>query len=183
MDTELASAHHESSHAVAIVWAFRTATWLPLPPPAMPVRYIKIDGGNGACVGKDVYSPSFGFAPDLMMRQCVIHLAGGIGEAMFRGVRNRHEVLRFAKDRCCMDGDLFKERALLHDLRKAGGVDFSEQGFVDRALVLLLLRWPAVTALAQALAERGRIGGKEALAIIAASYPDASIGQPPLRKP
>jgi hypothetical protein len=62
---------------------------------------------GGACVGLDIYSMKWDIAciapryRDLMERQVCIHLAGGIAEAIHRGVR--HEVLRFAASNCEMD--------------------------------------------------------------------------------
>jgi hypothetical protein len=51
----------------------------------------------------------------LMEAQVIIHLAGGIAEAVHRGVR--HEVLRFAEAYCEMDADMEQEaRAVLGDL-------------------------------------------------------------------
>jgi hypothetical protein len=58
---------------------------------------------------------------DLMERQIVIHLAGGIAEAISRGERRKHAVLRFAKLSCNADADLKLAAAVLADLRKLTG--------------------------------------------------------------
>jgi hypothetical protein len=103
-----AIAHHEAGHAVATVLAFRTAAWLPKPLPPFLVRYVEITEDtpgqwNGSCVGTNIYSVAWDIAciappfRDLMQRQITIHLAGGIAEAIHRGERRKHEVLRFAE--------------------------------------------------------------------------------------
>jgi hypothetical protein len=54
-------------------------------------------------------------------RQIVVHLAGGIAEAISRGERRKHAVLRFAKLSCNADADLKLAAAVLADLRKLTG--------------------------------------------------------------
>jgi hypothetical protein len=165
-ELELA-AHHEAGHCIAVLWAFKTARWLPRPAPPLPVRYVEVVahgsgqwGGN--CVALSVYSPRWGtcIAPrfhDLMRRQAVVHLAGGVGEAIARGETRKSHVLRFAKVNCAMDGDLQREQALLFDLRQVTGCDFTEQGLAERTLEMLEAHWGCVTALAEALVEERRI--------------------------
>jgi hypothetical protein len=71
-----------------------------------------------------------------MQRQIVTHLAGGVGEAVHRGERRKHQVLRDAMTCCAMDADLQRERALLVDLRRATGLDFTEQAFAEQTLAM-----------------------------------------------
>jgi hypothetical protein len=170
-------AHHEAGHAVAIVLAFRTAAWLPYPPPSVRVRSVEITedtpgqwGGN--CVGTNIYSTRWPIEciaepyRDLMEAQIVIHLAGGIAEAVHRGERRRQEVLAFAASNCSIDGDLKQARAVLADLRRLTGCRYDEQRFAERALALLLAHWRAVEALAAALVEDHRIEGDQVEAIV-----------------
>jgi hypothetical protein len=95
---------------------FRTATWLPHKPPALPVRRIEIVESapgqwSGDCTGANIYSvawPLDCIAPPyrpLMEQQAIVHLSGGVSEAIHRGAR-RSEVLAFAKADCCIEGDL-----------------------------------------------------------------------------
>jgi len=97
-----AAAFHESGHAVAIVRAFRDAAWLPRPPPQVIVRYVEITQTasgewTGCCASANVYSMRWDIsciAPryrDLMERQIIIHLAGGVAEALHRGERRARE--------------------------------------------------------------------------------------------
>ena len=91
-----AAAFHESGHAVAIVRAFRNAAWLPNPMPPLLVRSVEIAESSSAewvgnCVGTNIYSAEWDisciaprFRP-LMEAQAVIHLSGGVAEAIFRG--------------------------------------------------------------------------------------------------
>jgi hypothetical protein len=56
-----AVAHHEASHACAVLIAFKTAPWLPRPAPPLPVRYIEITEDaqgqwRGVCVATNIYS-------------------------------------------------------------------------------------------------------------------------------
>jgi hypothetical protein len=135
------------------VLAFRTAAyWLPHPAPPLPVRYVEITEDSGHCVAASVYSSAWGIAPrylDLMQWQVVIHLAGGVAEAISRGERRRHEVLTFAQ----------RARAVLDDLRTLTGRRHDAQPFAMRAMGLLLAHWPAVAALAAALIDNHRIEG------------------------
>ena len=57
----VSTAYHEAGHAIAITMAFRTAKWLPYPPPLLPVKFVEIiDHGSGRlggnCFGADIYS-------------------------------------------------------------------------------------------------------------------------------
>ena len=93
-------------------------------------------------------------------RQVIIHLAGGIAEAIHCGERRKHEVLRFAKLNCNADVDLRRAAAVLTDLRKLTGRRYGEQDLAEQALALLLMHWPAVEVLAAALIENRRIEGE-----------------------
>jgi hypothetical protein len=79
---------------------------------------------SGACTAKNVYSvrwPIDCIAPrfrPLMGAQVVVHLAGGISEAIFRGERCQGEVLRLAEGHCCVDDDLTKATDVLAELRR-----------------------------------------------------------------
>ena len=146
-----AVAHHEAGHAVAIVWAFRAAAWLPNPPPPLPVRYIEITdsaaGWSGNCFATDVYSmkwPIDCIAPrfrPLMEAQVVIELAGGVAEAVFRGEQRKHAILAFAVSNCAIDADLTRAAAVLSELRRLTGVRHDAQPFAERALRLTLANW------------------------------------------
>ena len=113
-DSELAAAaHHESGHALATVMSFREAVWLPQPAPLMPVRFIEVsEDGQGNCVGTNIYSATWDvsviqprFRP-LMESQVIIHLSGGVSEAILCGVRGGRDALRFAES--SMGADLTK---------------------------------------------------------------------------
>jgi hypothetical protein len=88
----------------------------------------------------------------------VIHLAGGIAEAIYRG--EHREVLAFATRHCCMDTDRDRARAVMAHLFFLNGHFPDEQPFASRAFELLR-DWPAVAALAAALGEHHRIDGKQ----------------------
>ena len=90
----------------------------------------------------------------LMEAQVTIELAGGIAEAIYRGERRTREVLAFARAYCNVDVDLERARAVLSDLLRLMTYDFVAQDFAERTLGLLLDNWPAVEALATALAGR-----------------------------
>ena len=177
MSEIVATAFHESGHALAVVLAFRNAAWLPRPAPPLLVRYLEITEHSpgqwgGCCVSPDVYSmklPVYLIAPryrPLMEAQLVIHLAGGISEAIYRGERDKREVLAFAESNCAMDDDLSKAADVLGDLRRLTGYRFEPRDFVGQTLAMLLANWPAVTALAAALVEHRRIEGEDVEAII-----------------
>jgi len=123
---------------------------------------------TGNCVGTNIYSTKWKrvseWFRDLMEAQVSIHLAGGIAEAIHRGERRRHEVLRFATRHCNADADLRLAAAVQADLRRLRRYD--EQHLVDRTLAVLLAHWPAVEAVASALIENGRIEGKQVEHII-----------------
>ena len=99
-----------------------------------------------------------------MEAQVIIHLAGGISEAIHRGVR--HEVLRFAEAYCEVDADMEQARAVLGDLRRLTGYRFEARDFAGRTLEMLEAHWPAVEALAAALIENRRIEGERVEQII-----------------
>ena len=78
----------------------RSATqgWLPKPPPLALIHYVEIAdspaGWRGHCLAPDIYCTRWSseriserYRP-LMEAQVVIHLAGGIGEAILRGERS-----------------------------------------------------------------------------------------------
>jgi hypothetical protein len=185
MSDVLAVAHHEAGHAVAIVTAFRSAVWLPYPPPLSPVRHVQVMENqtgewSGDCVGTNIYSmrwPIDCIAPryrDLMERQVVIHLSGGIAEAIHRGERRKSEVLAFALRHCCIDADLRLAADVLSELRRLTGYRFEARDFVGRTLTMLLEHRPAVEALAEALIEDGRIEGQDVERIIKHSIGSAS---------
>ena len=174
----VSTAYYEAGHAVAIVAAFRNAGWLPRAPPALPVRCVEITEEasgqwSGCCFGSDIYSmkwPIECIAPryrDLMERQVVIELAGGIAEAIFRGERRGREVLAFAMRHCDMDGDLQRAADVLAELRRLTGYLFEPRDFVDRSLTMMLEHWLAVTALATELVDDRRIEGDRVEQIIA----------------
>jgi hypothetical protein len=79
-------AFHEAGHAVVVHWAFATAKWLPNPRPPQPVRFFAIrNDGTGTCASARIYVP--GMMPvhiDLIERQIVADLAGGVAEARAR---------------------------------------------------------------------------------------------------
>ena len=168
----VSAAYHESGHAISIADAFRSAVWLPKPAPRLPVRYVEIDAdGGGSCVGADVYSMKWDIsciAPryrDLMERQVVIHLSGGICEAMSRGAPPS-EILAFAETHCEMDADLEKAEPVLKDLWRITLYRFEARDSVGRTLEMLEANWRAVDALAEALIERGRVEGEDVVEII-----------------
>lgn len=176
----VSTAYHEAGHAIAITMAFRTAKWLPYPPPLPPVKFVEIiDHGSGRlggnCFGADIYSvrwPVKSIAEpfrDLMESQVVIELAGGIAEACHRGERRRRAILAFAESHCAIDADLERAAAVLGDLFRLTGVRYDAQPFAERALALLSANWCAVTALASALVEDRRIEGDRVEAIIDAA--------------
>jgi hypothetical protein len=169
-------AFHEAGHAVGISVAFRDAAWLPYPPPPVRVRSVEVVESTpgqwtGNCVGTNIYSTKWKRVGerfrDLMEAQVSIHLAGGIAEAIHRGERRRHEVLRFATRHCKADADLRLAAVVQADLRRLRRYD--EQHLVDRTLAVLLAHWPAVEAVAEALIEHRRIEGDEVERIISAA--------------
>jgi hypothetical protein len=93
-----------------------------------------------------------------MEAQVVIHVAGGVGEAIARGDG------LFDHDNC--DHDLDAVAAMLREFFRATGVHYDPQCFSDRAHALLTTHWRAVEAVASALVEHGRIEGAEVEAII-----------------
>ena len=173
---EVSAAFHESGHAVAIVWAFRAAAWLPNPPPPLPVRFIEITdsaaGWSGSCTGANIYTTGLSLKRvgqryrDLMERQVVIHLAGGLAESIHRGEGRREQVLAFAESNCCIDIDLERARAVRADLFRLTGVHHDAQPFTERALALLTTNWRAVEALADELIENRRVEGARVVRII-----------------
>jgi hypothetical protein len=72
---------------------------------------------SGNCFGLDIYSTAWSedriaeHYRDLMERQVVIELAGGVAEAIYRSERRKEEVLRFAIRHCCIGTDLKRARA------------------------------------------------------------------------
>ena len=66
----------------------------------------------------------------LMEAQVIIHLAGGIAEAIHRGVR--HELLRFAEAYCEVDADMEQARAVLGDLFRVTAYRFEARDFDGR---------------------------------------------------
>jgi hypothetical protein len=160
-------------HGLAAVLAFRTAAWLPYPPPPLPLRYIEItEELGGSCVAANIYSTQWSvdcIAPPyrpLMEAQLVIELAGGVAEAVHRGEGRAREVLRFARLHCCIDEHLERAAAVLGDLRRLTGHRYDAQAFAERTLALMLDNWRAVTALAAALVERRRVAGEDVERII-----------------
>jgi hypothetical protein len=165
-----AAAYHESGHAVATVLAFRDAAWLPHPAPPLPVRYVEVTEygpgrWRGCCTSMNIYSLRWPIAcirdkryVPLMEAQVVIHLAGGVAEAIHRddGV--------FDNDQC--DGDLDALAAVLRELRRATGLRYDPQVFSDRAYTLLTTHWRAVEALAETLVEERYIEGERIARII-----------------
>ena len=146
----------------------------------MAVQFIEVTQDaagqwGGTCAALDIYSVKWPIdvliAPfrDLMERQVTIHLAGGIAEAIHHGVRRGREALRFAEAH--MEMDLTKAEPVLRDVFRVTGYDVGPQHYADRTLLILEAHWPAVTALAAALIENGRIEGKDVERII-----DRSIG-------
>lgn len=173
-DEITAAAFHESGHAIAIVTAFREAAWLPYPAPLMPVRYVEIiDDGGGNCVGSNIYSVAWDISVitpryrPLMDAQTCVHLAGGVAEAIHRGVGGGgRDLLRYAEAHCQIDGDLQRAADVLADLRRLTGYDLYPMHYADRTLEMLLDHWPAVTALAEALVDERRLDGDDVEAII-----------------
>ena len=151
----VSAAYDESGHALATVTAFRDAAWLPFPPPPLLVQHVEIAQNasgqwNGYCRSKCVYSVQWlenRIGPryrDLMERQIVIHLAGGVAESIQRGERRPHAVLSFATRHCSVEIDLKHAAAVLSDLRRITGRRFDAQHFVERTVALLTAHWPAV---------------------------------------
>ena len=151
--------------------AFRDAAWLPNPMPPVLVRSVEIAECTpgqwvGNCVGTNIYSAEWDIAciaprfRPLMEAQVVIHLAGGVAEAIFRGERRAREALAFAVNHCSMDTDLERAAAVLGDLRRLTGYRLDAQHFAERTLALLLTNWCAVEALASALVVSKRIEGE-----------------------
>ena len=160
-------AHHEAGHALAAVLGFRTARWLPYPPPKPRVRSVEIveSGGrwSGHCIATNIFSTRWSSKRvsqryrDLMERQIAVHLSGGLAEAAFRGEQRMEEILQFATRHCGTDVDLQLAAPVLADLSRVAGD--GQQRLAERALASLLAHWPAVEALAQALiAERRNEG-------------------------
>jgi hypothetical protein len=142
-----AVAHHEAGHAVASVLL------------QCPVRYVEItDHGTGNWTGNCVNLANWHHSPHAMESQIIIHLSGGIAEAVYRGETRRLKVLQFAQDHCCMDTDMSRADAVGRALSREAGVYF-EQQLVDRTLLLLLKNWAAVEAVADALLRHRRIEG------------------------
>jgi hypothetical protein len=172
-DRELAVAIHEAAHAVAIVQAFRTARWLPKPPPPNPIRYVEITGhGTGCCIGSNVYSPGRSPVDDdhlsLMSKQVIIEISGGIAEAFHRGGSRLQgaELWDYARQYCGVGGDLQRASAVLADLHRLIGHPFYPHEFADGAAQMLLDHWPSVSALARTLVAERRIEGSRAVEII-----------------
>ena len=167
-------AYHEAGHALAAVRGFRTAKWLPRPPPPLPVTCIEVTdsptGWSGSCTALNIYSTRWSDKRvserfrDLMERQVAIHLCGGISEAIHRGERRKEEILQFATRHCGSDIDLQRAAPVLADLSRVTGD--GEQRLAERALESLLTHWPAVDALAQALIADRRIEGRRVEQII-----------------
>ena len=107
-------------------------------------------------MGHLVIAPRF---RPLMEAQAVIHLSGGVAEAIFRGERRAREALAFAVNHCSMDTDLERAAAVLGDLRRLTGYRLDAQHFAERTLALVLDNWCAVEALAAALFVSKRIEG------------------------
>jgi hypothetical protein len=178
----VSAAHHEAGHAVAIVWSFRNATWLPKPPPRLLARYVEVTEDTpgqwtGCCVGPDIYSARWPIAciaepyRDLMERQVVIHLAGGVAEWLYRA-----EALMTVATRRAMDADLGKALDLLDgDLFRVTGRRGALSPFIERTRTLLLAHWPALEALAAELIEHRRIEGERVQRIIAHSMSGGTL--------
>ena len=143
-------AYHESGHALAAVRGFRTAKWLPRPPPPLPVMSVEIvedapGQWSGSCIAINIFSPrwpEYRVAPrfrDLMELQIAIHLAGGISEAIYRGERRKEEILQFATRHCGTDVDLQRAAPVLADLSRVTGD--GEQRLAERTLASLLSHW------------------------------------------
>ena len=94
-----------------------------------------------------------------MEAQIVIHLAGGVAEAIYRGERRESEVLAFAEETCRMDTDMEQARDVGCDLWRVTCRRYDAQPFAEKALALLVTHWSAVEALASALVEEGCIEG------------------------
>jgi hypothetical protein len=101
-----------------------------------------------------------------MEAQTCIHLAGGISEAIRRGERRPHGVLRFAESCCAIDEDLRRADDVLRELRRLTGYRFEARDFVEPTMTLGLQHWGSVTAPAEALVESGRIEGERVEEII-----------------
>jgi hypothetical protein len=143
---------HESGHALATVRMFRDAEWLPHPMPELPVKYLEISQcgfreWNGNCLSKNIYSSradcfSSQAYRDLMERQVIIELAGGVAESIYRDVP-LHE--------CNCDTDRKKVAAVLGDLYFLTGVQHTEPPFIERTRALLQDNWYIVQRMAKAL--------------------------------
>jgi hypothetical protein len=172
-DEIAAAAHHEAAHAVSTVLAFRDAVWLPMPPPRLPVRYCEITSrGGGTCQSSDIYCAAWPidclkprYRP-LMEAQVCIELSGGVAEAIFHGVRGRHDVVDHMETNLSIDADLDRAAPVLRDLFRVTCYRFEPRDFVGPTLEMLEAHWPAVTALANALVDERRIEGRRVERII-----------------
>jgi hypothetical protein len=182
-------AYHEAGHAVATLLGFGTVR---LPegqrPPAMPIKAIEVftpenphlDRLDGICHSQSTYSSAWPAEHriaiewrEAMEWNIVIFQAGGIAEAIYRGERRKHNILRFAMRHCGCSLDQMKVEATLADLHTLTGRRHSEHRFVERTRALLLMNWPAIRALAEALTEAKRLEGEQVDAIIAPYLPRA----------
>lgn len=159
-----ACAHHESGHGCASVLLFREVGSFPA------VRYLEIteyEPGrwSGHCVNSDIFKLKWPQLHDAMEAKIVIFMSGGIAEAVSRGERRRHHVLKFAQDHCGMTTDMMRANAVGCDLSRLIGC-YNEQRLVDRTLMLLVRHWDAVEAVARALARQRRLEGDEVEALI-----------------
>lgn len=159
-DEKIWAAVHESAHAVATVLMFQQAEWLPGPAPLLPVKYVEIEehaygewGGN--CFGSNIYNSNADCYRsqayrDLMERQVVIELAGGVAESMYRDAPIRD---------CCAEIDRKKAATVLADLYFLTNVRHTEEPYVERTRQLVQRHWYIVKRLATALAEEEFIDG------------------------
>jgi len=148
---------------------------LPEPPP-LPVRSVEVAEDTegrwtGHCIGMNIFSSRSinGIATPcrfLMEAQVIIHLGGGIAEAVLRGERRPKEVLAFATRHCDMDNDLEKAVAVGGDLRRVTGYVFQPGDLAERTLLMLQANWRAIAALSLVLISERRIEGEDVERII-----------------
>jgi hypothetical protein len=141
----------EASHGVVTTVLFRRAD--PSSPPL--VKHIEITENGGHCVNRGIAHAQWPHLDAMREAQALVHLSGGIGEAIYRGEQRRDHVLRFAERYCGCDTDLARARTLMRD----HGLD--EQHHVDRTLTLLLRHWPAVKLVASGLVRNRYVEGAQ----------------------
>jgi hypothetical protein len=169
-------AFHEAGHALASVLAFRA-----IGSGRRAIKYVEISEGempagqwSGSCHGPDIYSPAWPvarIAPQnrrKMEWQIVIDLAGPIAEAVARGERRKKYAGTFALFYFGSSEDFSHAGKVIDDLCALTKRRQALRRFEQRALAVVLAHWPAVSMLAAALIEAGRLDGDQVEQIVTA---------------